>query len=241
MKNFYIIGCGGVCTYFLPAFFKTINHDKRFSGATTTLIDGDTVEQKNLLRQNFYHQDSGSNSIIDAYKSEVLAEHYSSQYPNLIIESQENYITDSLFVEEKSFIFCFVDNHPARKDVLSVVDIFSCEAIFAANSSISSHAYYYNSKMKGGSMDPRNRFPEILTIDTGSPVRAAGCDTEVKLNDVPQTAIANQMAATHALFIWNFWATESKKMSKEESYEIWPIEFMNNSCRYTTIAVENLK
>lgn len=239
MKNFYIIGCGGVCTYFLPAFFKTINHDKRFSGSAVTLIDGDTVEQKNLLRQNFYTNQDGS--IINAYKSEVLAMHYANQYPDLNIEAKTDYITDSFPVEEKSFIFCFVDNHPARKDILSVIDIYSCEAIFAANSSISSHAYYYNSKMSGGSMDPRTRFPEILTIDTGSPIRAAGCDTEAKLNDVPQTAIANQMAATHALFMWNFWATESKKMSKEETYEVWPIEFMNNSCRYTTIAVENLK
>lgn len=238
MKNVYIIGCGGVCSYFLPCFLKTVNYDKKLKNSNIILVDGDRLEEKNLLRQNF---DGISDSHSAPYKAEALCDYYGQIYTDLNIDCINEYLVDSFCVETNSLVFCFVDNHPARKDVLSILDTFQSSGIFAANSSISSHAYFYDYKMNGTEMDPRIRYTDILTVETGSPVRAAGCDTKERLEEVPQTAIANQMAATHALFLWNFWVNEKQKLNKDQTYDYWPVELMNNFSKLTTITTGNLK
>lgn len=233
--NHYIIGCGGVCTYFLPSFLKTINHTKAFKKSTVTLVDGDSLETKNLERQLF------SENYVGQYKAAALAEEYQRQYPNMVLRCINDYITDSFVVENKSMVICFVDNHPARKDILSVIDRYKCKSIFAANSTIGAQAFYYESPWAGSGLDPRTRYPEILTTETGSPIRAAGCNTEERLNEVPQTALANQFAAFHALHLWNFWTVEYKELDIEQSFNFWPIELNNTFSKLNTITAGDLK
>jgi molybdopterin/thiamine biosynthesis adenylyltransferase len=237
MKNIYIIGCGGVCTYFAPSFFKVVNYNKKLKSSTQiTLVDGDVIEQKNFERQNFDNEEN-----VGGYKSEILALHYIEKYDHdFNINAINEYITDSFQAEDKSLIFCFVDNHPARKDILTVADRNSCDCIFAANSTVGAHAYYYTHKWANTALDPRLRYPEILTIDTGSPLRAGGCDTEQHLNEVPQTAIANQFAASHALFLWNFWQFEYKTI--EEDYKKYsPVEVGNNFGKLNTTRIIDIE
>ena len=232
--NYYIVGCGGVCSYFLPPFLKTLKHHKKFKKSTVHLVDGDQIEQKNYDRQMF------QSGAVGKFKSDALKEQYSSKEYIEQIKSITEYLTDSFCVKPKSMLIGFVDNHPARKDMLTLCDRFDTPAIFGANSTIGAQAYYYHPKWQGSRLDPRVRFPEILTTDTGSPIRAAGCNTEAKLDDVPQTAIANQLAATHALHLWNFWSIEAQEMDEQETFGFWPVESRNTFSRFQTVTAGDL-
>lgn len=232
--NYYIVGCGGVCTYFLPSFLKTLKHHKALKKSEVTLVDGDKIEQKNYDRQMFRPDGVGQ------YKSEVLRDQYSSQDYITRIQALTDYVTDSFFVEPKSMIIGFVDNHPARKDLLAVADRSKSAVIFAANSEIGAHAYFYDPAWAGSELDPRVRYPELLTVERGSPVHAAGCTSDEKLDETPQTAIANQFAASHALHLWNFWNIESKRLP-EDTFKFWPLETKNSYYRCETIAVGDVK
>ena len=233
--NHYIVGCGGVCTYFLPSFFKTINHLKQFKKSKITFVDGDMFETKNLDRQLFAQESVGQ------YKAEALASQYRHQYPDIFIDVINEYVNDSFSPENKSLIIGFVDNHPARRDLLTVADRHKAKVIFAANSTIGAQAFYYDSSWANTSLDPRVRYPEILTTEDGSPIRAEGCNTEKRLNEVPQTALANQFAASHALHLWNFWMIESKTLDESQSLQFWPVEQNNTFTRLETITIGDLK
>jgi len=82
-----IIGAGGTGGYVIPHLYRICFA----SGRLTRVIvcDGDIVEQKNLIRQNFIEQDVGEN------KAKVLAERYSAafgietEYVSGFIENEE--------------------------------------------------------------------------------------------------------------------------------------------------------
>mgnify|MGYP002603657289 CR=1 FL=1 len=61
-----VIGAGGTGGYVVPHLYRigfSSEHQIRI-----VVCDGDVVEEKNLIRQNFVHQDIGRN------KAQVLAE-----------------------------------------------------------------------------------------------------------------------------------------------------------------------
>ena len=236
-RNYYVVGCGGVATYFLPSFLKTLYYSAKDKSKLTplTLVDGDIVEQKNIARQVFGEGD------INCYKSQALAERYQDEFAELEIKYINDYVSNTWNIEDDAFIFCFCDNHVARKDVLTVADTLKAEVICAANSRIGSHAYYYNPSWKGSGLDPRVRYPEILTNETGSPIQAIGCNTEQKLSETPQTSIANQLAASHALYLWNFWVFECVTMDPEKSFDFWPVESTNTFSKMSTITAGSMK
>lgn len=232
--NYYIVGCGGVCTYFLPAFLKMLKHHKALRKSEVFLVDGDKIELKNYDRQIFEHGKTG------CYKAEVLKEQYANESYIQAIHCINEYITDSFMPELRSTIIGFVDNHPARRDMLAIADRTGSRVIFGANSDIGAHAYYYDPKWVNSELDPRVRFPELMTVETGSPLRAEGCNTDKKLDDTPQTSIANQLAASHALYLWHFWTLGNKDMN-EESFEFWPVETRNTFSRFQTVTVGDIK
>jgi len=232
--NYYIIGCGGVATYFLPAFLKTLKHHKSFKKSSVYLVDGDYIENKNYSRQVF---DAGMENV---NKAEALCRMYANSNYIENLTPITDYITESFMPEFKSMLIGFVDNHPARKDILTVADRNKCKVLFAANSTIGAQAMYYDPDWCNTSMDPRIRYPEILTTERGSPVHAVGCNTEEKLDETPQTAIANQLAATHALHLWNFWSIECKKLDPEQSFNFWPIESNNTFTKFYSVLTGDL-
>ncbi len=72
-SDIYIIGAGGTGGWFAPKIIKTLNDAKTKGFITDTnliFVDGDEVEEKNLIRQNFIKQDIGKN------KAEVIATRY---------------------------------------------------------------------------------------------------------------------------------------------------------------------
>lgn len=95
-SNIYIFGAGGTTSWFLPKLLKIYNDafNKNPSLAyplNIVLIDGDEVETKNILRQNFISQDVNSN------KAQVLSERYSDLYDNITVSFIPKYATYSSF------------------------------------------------------------------------------------------------------------------------------------------------
>lgn len=65
-----IVGCGGNGAYLVPLIARFISQSPSeiIQGINITLIDGDVIEEKNILRQNFIPSEKGAN------KAEALAE-----------------------------------------------------------------------------------------------------------------------------------------------------------------------
>jgi hypothetical protein len=224
----HIIGCGGVASYFLPPFLRTLRHGSWRGRHQVILHDGDLLETRNLARQNF---ESGS---VDTNKAEALVSTF-PWYQQL--EDRPRYIDSSFRVEDRDTILIMADNHPARRHALEAADRASgVQVLSAANSTIGAEAWWYDaSSDKGTPRDPRTRWPEILSDDSGSPVRAEGCDSEVRLREVPQTPIANFMAASHLLLLWNFVFIERPKLDAKLTREFWPISFSNTATSNETL------
>jgi len=93
-----VLGVGGTGGYLIPTLtrYMYLLRDAnlisaltdRFEDINLLLIDGDAVEQKNLVRQNFVSEDIGKN------KAEVLAERYSKHF-GVDITCFPEYVSDS--------------------------------------------------------------------------------------------------------------------------------------------------
>lgn len=190
-----VIGCGGVGSYLVPVLAKLVED--------ILLMDGDTLEPKNLDRQQFRASDLGRN------KAEALAERYGLQHrPQYFDVGVVGTIAGDLL------IVC-ADNHPARLAALETCDNTNCECIIAANETHSAEAYYYQPWWKGTRLDPRVFYPEILTDRTGDPRRRdAGCTGEAQQLR-PQLASANFMAAALALQLFVVWVMERPKLASD--------------------------
>lgn len=77
-----VIGCGGTGSYFIRDIARSLSTLGR--KCELILIDGDTVEEKNLRRQNFVGADIGRN------KAEVMAERYAAL--GIQIQYQDKYL-----------------------------------------------------------------------------------------------------------------------------------------------------
>lgn len=116
--HFYIYGAGGVTSWLLPQLIKTLyafskKFNEREIKAKIVLFDGDTVENKNILRQNFILEDVGKN------KAQVLSDRYNELYPNIEVKYVPKYICDSqaLALFEKQSEFCEDNADLIEKDM----------------------------------------------------------------------------------------------------------------------------
>lgn len=115
------VGCGGTGSYIVPAICQYISTSIHKDTAEIILVDGDIVEQKNLVRQRFIAQDLGRN------KAEVLAERYSSAF-GVNIKSLAEYLDPEKHASVLSdnngaptIVIGAVDNHNARLKIASIV------------------------------------------------------------------------------------------------------------------------
>jgi len=211
-NNYFIVGCGGVANYFLPPFIKMFWRNKK-NKINLIFWDKDQYELKNLDRQL---DDSSQVGMAKAVVMERNANKVFDQYKmsktkvNVKTSARTLFFTPDDEIPDNSFVFCFVDNHEARLSVLNAIKKSSDSAcIFAANGEQSAHAYYYSNDVAAHENgDPLDRYPEIATDKSDSPLRLEGCDSEVVLNSSPQTPLANSLAATLALNLWNVWVND---------------------------------
>lgn len=115
-----MVGCGGTGSHLLPNILQYIGSCKLKSPGTyqdpsILLIDGDSVEEKNLVRQRFTQKDVGEN------KASALGRRYGSIF-GIKLQSVEGYITSSkellklmnLHDEQELILIGTVDNNRAR-------------------------------------------------------------------------------------------------------------------------------
>jgi hypothetical protein len=211
----YIIGCGGVGSFLAPALCMLVGKEN------VTLIDGDTLEAKNLNRQLFTESEIGSN------KAEALARKYGCAFV-------DNWYSESLMPhDDGDWLFGVVDNHTARRAILASVDRFDCQAILAANEVHSSEAYVYYATWRDTRIDPRVMYPEINSDDTNDPRSATiGCTGEAQSANV-QLVTANFMAASLAAHLYVIWGMEAGKLEADTLRHL-PHKLVQNLTRNET-------
>lgn len=131
--NVVLIGAGGTGSRLMPMLCQLIRSSIRrhnplswIENINLWVVDGDTVEHKNLVRQNFIERDVGKN------KAQVVADRYSAAF-DIPIKAITRYITpnDSLVYEtplgaesfasalRNAVIIVAVDSAEARRILLS--------------------------------------------------------------------------------------------------------------------------
>lgn len=206
--NVYIIGCGGVGSYLVPLIAKLLIAAP--AGTEMVLVDGDTIEKKNLDRQLFAENQIGVN------KANALAQLIHTNDKRVTIKVEERYFSFGFpGVKPEDFLICCADNHPCRREVLETVDDKECRAVICGNSTTDADAYFYDHLMAGTPSDPRIRFPEIATSKAGDP-RITSCQGEAQV-ETPQLAGANFMAAALAqqLFYFHGLSRNIKSLPRE--------------------------
>jgi len=211
----YIIGCGGVGSAIVPSFCLLK------SPPEITLIDGDTIETKNLNRQMFDARQVGLN------KAHALAARYGCRF------FPEWFARGKIRHQRNDWLICLVDNHRTRLETLEVCDESGCQAIFAANETHSSEAYYYRRTWQGTNRDPRVYYPEISHDRSGDPRAAAiGCTGEAQTNN-RQLVSANLMAAALAEHLFVLWNMKAPRMDAETVAGL-PYKFVANLSKLET-------
>jgi molybdopterin/thiamine biosynthesis adenylyltransferase len=211
----YIIGCGGVGSTIVPSFCLLKSPQE------VTLIDGDQIEPRNLNRQLFDARQVGMN------KAQALASKYNCRF------IPEWFARGKIRHQRNDWLICLVDNHRTRLEALEVCDESGCQAIFAANETHSSEAYYYRRTWKGTARDPRVYYPEIANDRSGDPrTTSIGCTGEVLVNN-RQLVSANLMAAALAEHLYVLWNVKAPRMDSE-TVAVLPYKFVANLSKLET-------
>lgn len=214
----YLIGCGGVGSFLSEALCRL------HSPSEITLVDGDTLERKNLDRQIFRDSDIGKNkasALADRMKCQFIGKWYSE---SLVQHNARDWIIGA------------VDNNSARRSILISADMAGCNALFGANETHSSEAYVYLPRWINTRLDPRVMYPEILTDRENDPRAAAiGCTGEAQIKN-RQLVTANFMAAALVAHLFVVWSQEARKLPPE-SIQFLPHKLVQNLTKNETFRV----
>lgn len=193
-----IIGCGGVGSWLAHSMAKLIEPKN------ILLVDGDTLEEKNLDRQLFSMEDIGRNkaeALADLLKCDCVPSWYSMT---------------TMRHEPMDYLFGCVDNHPARNSILRACDFNECCAILGANETLSAEAYFYNPDWQGTPLDPRVYYPEIVKVTDNDPRNGAvnvNCTGEEQEKN-RQLVTANFMAAALMQHLFVAYAIEGPQLDE---------------------------
>jgi len=224
-----VIGGGGIGSRVVEQLVRLVDP------ATVTVIDGDTLETKNLDRQLFNQSAVGRN------KAEALAEKYGTGFI-------PEYYSCGAFngMDNTTLLWCCADNNTCRREVLDECDLNRCWAILAGNEYTDAEAMLYERGLRNGPHDPRTIYPAILTDHQNDPLGPPGC---VELSeDSPQLVLANVWAASFALHLYWFHFREHQAVDKRASQRCtgehavlamekayWPIHHKVNFLQFSTI------
>jgi PRTRC genetic system ThiF family protein len=199
-----VLGVGGTGGHVVPNLYRLAYSLKDKRPVDIILADGDTVEKKNLLRQNFVEAD------LDKKKAAVLAYRYSSAFGVPV-----NYIPDFIESDEKlakllkpsqeneiSILLGCVDNNRSRQ---------MCHRVFQTLDNLvyidSGNGEYTGQVVCGVRKKGRTKlnpvchfYPEMLT-DSDKFKSEESCSDAIVSS--PQNIMANIMAATIILSYLN--------------------------------------
>ncbi len=117
--NVTVVGCGGTGGFVAEGLCRMLPQR-----SVLLLIDPDRVEERNLLRQNFYTSELGK------YKSEALAQRLAERFNRPVAYST---LPVSMVKGTHNIIIGCVDNGPARADIAEMV----CHRSYLAQSHLS--------------------------------------------------------------------------------------------------------
>lgn len=204
-----VVGCGGTGSHYIKELGRLLYGMGAKEKAKLILVDGDYVEEKNLVRQAFLPQDIGYN------KAQVMAEILSQAY-GITAEFYDKYIDTPADLEQLVdkddvvlLIGC-VDNHQCRQSMHRFYQSRQhCIYMDSANE-YSVGEVIIGSKIGGIEMyaDRCEYFPEVL--EAREPKRSEE-SCEVLNVSAPQHVLTNQLAAwillvNTAKFLQGEWA-----------------------------------
>lgn len=219
LDHILIIGAGGVATYLIKPLVRT------FRPKIITIYDKDTLEQRNLERQDFPgHEEDGiaKANLICLMAAEVFKQLKSADHE---IHVKNEWFTDTTKLPDGvNLIICIADNHQARRAALKAGDDNGIPVILGGNEYFDSEAYVYFPEWSGDKLrDPRLRYD--LSGNEGSPLR---CNADEALEATPQLAIANLGCAHKILsLIWLHWRWAPENGVLGEARNKLPFELSN--------------
>lgn len=194
-----MLGVGGTGGYAAPYIYRLIHTLER--PVRFLVADGDVVEEKNLVRQNFVHADLGRN------KAAVMAERYASAFGMEVaylpefIEDENTLaplLTSSVWNKELVILIGAVDNNRSRQ---------MCHSVFQKAKELiyidSGNGQYTGQVVCGIRRNGRTYYKPVGTLypdvlaDTGKFPTELSC-AEAAIS-APQSVAANVMAATAVL------------------------------------------
>ncbi len=192
-----VVGSGGTGTYFLKEFSRFIcGGDKRLD--KMYIIDGDTVEEKNLSRQSFQAEDIGQN------KAAVMADVLNSAF-DLSWISVGCYLTSMEQLEElvgkaeynPVMIVGCVDNHACRLVLEKYFRAHKNVIYYDSANEFSTGEVVFSYKAQGKVLSPCRSyyFPDIKR-EKHKAVTEMSCE---ELNSVSPQHIATNMTAGNIL------------------------------------------
>lgn len=188
-----VVGCGGTGSHYIKELGRLLYGMGAKEKVKLILVDGDYVEEKNLVRQAFLPQDIGYN------KAQVMAEILNQAY-GITAEFYDKYIdtpTDMEQLVDKDDVVLLigcVDNHQCRQSMHRFYQSRQhCIYMDSANE-YSVGEVIIGSKIGGIEMyaDRCEYFPEVL--EAREPKRSEE-SCEVLNVSAPQHMLTNQLAA----------------------------------------------
>ena len=187
-----MLGAGGTGGHIAPHLYRLLYALER--PVRFILCDGDIVEEKNLVRQNFTPADLGEN------KAKVLAERYSSvfgmetEYVPEFIESGERLLS-MLRAQELVILIGAVDNNKSRKLCHEV--FYKLDDLIYIDSGNGMHTGQIVCGIRSGGRTFYRpvgaAFPEVLQDTDKFPTELSCAEASVS---APQSIAANITAAT---------------------------------------------
>jgi molybdopterin/thiamine biosynthesis adenylyltransferase len=223
-----IVGAGGVTSYMLPALKNSFDLE-------LVLIDGDTLEKKNLDRQLFRTNHVGLNKAVALAKTYTFNKHNCSviqqYFDKEMLETEYSY-----WFQQADILIAAVDNHPARRALLEVAKELDKPCLVMANEYSTSQAFMYVPHLESQypMINPFLRYPELATSNEGSPMRCQGD----ALESTPQLAIANQVSASLGNYLLYLWAPYL--LDEQERGDWYPVEYQTTFSKLDTITLADL-
>ena len=144
-------------------------------------------------------------------------------------------------------ILSCVDNHTARNCCLELADErarnrLESVVVLTGNETKSASADAYLPAWRGTALDPRERYPEIMTDRAGDPLHPS-CTGEAVAGN-PQLALANGLAAFTGLYLMQVWAEEAPARAggefAEEITNRMPVSIQWSGVRQVVLTKEEL-
>ena len=214
-KAYIVMGAGGTGSW-LASFLSK-------SDVETILIDGDLIEDKNIIRQNFFQED------VNMFKAEKVAERYGHSYVN-------EFMTDTSLLEEliedlddkmPVLVGC-LDNNASRKLAHDVFmsDKYS-DIIWVDAGNAERHGQLYVAVKENGEVkyDSPINIDEAFQNFEGDERRPDQISCAEHSESAPQNVTANVTSATMIFNILNIIEQSGLLLSNKFSFDTKTMTF----------------